>query len=147
MTRPSTLDHGIYVPVRRRKLVGPLIEGTSAAVQTDPFAGQPPVLKWADYGITAVRYDSLGRIEELEVREDTAGDLQHAQRWRRHHVINDSKKAKTFVTLIEVSPDHYKKGLPVNIVRVEGDKFIRTDTDPIGEDHLEGLPHLPPLEW
>ena len=143
----SSLDHGIYVPVRNRKLAAPLIEGAGPSLVEDPFAEPTVVIKWADFGITAVRYDGLGRIEELELRQDDAGTLQHAQRWRRHHIINDSKKGKTFVTLIEVSPDRFKKGLPVHIVTVEGDKYIRTDTDPVPEDHLEGPPHLSPLEW
>ena len=99
--------------------------------------------KWADYGISKVRYnDERTHIVKVKVHEDKGDAIGTAQEWARNQVVSAVEGGKTFVTMLKGSDDKWKKGEDVHIITVKGVKYIRTDQNPKGADNLENLPEF-----
>ena len=130
-------------------MVGPLLaDGNTRPLDRMTMDGEKQVVKWADFGITRVRYDEARtRIVELEVRQEEGPIFGHAQRWQRHHLIGDIGKSLSLVTLAEVQESHFKKGQMVHLVTVDSEVYVRVDEEPVPADNLGKLPRLPVLTW
>jgi hypothetical protein len=97
--------------------------------------------KWADYCISAVRYNSTGNhIEKVQVCEDYGKTLGNFEEWLRSNVISSLANNKTFVTLLMNEGGSYSRGVDVHEVDVNGTKYIRTDKDQTTQDNLGNLP-------
>ena len=97
----------------------------------------------ADYGITGVKYNSIGKyIEWVKVGKFTGSSFGIRENWLRTKVISESEEGKTFITVLKQG-DRLKKGLEVNIVTVDGKKYIRTDNDSKNSDNLKDIPEFP----
>ena len=97
--------------------------------------------KWADYGISKVRYDSEGKhIDCVMVRQDLGEKLGAASEWYRASVISKLEEGTSFITILERSDDRWKKGKKVHIIEVNQKKYIRTDTNKTEADNLGELP-------
>lgn len=60
--------------------------------------------KWADYGISKVRYDQQGtHILKVEVREDKGDSFGSAVEWLRTRVVSAVERGETFVTILKNS--------------------------------------------
>jgi hypothetical protein len=98
--------------------------------------------KWADYLISAVRYNAAGtHIEKVRVHVDNADSVGPASEWTRSKVIAQLEAGYSFVTILK-SNGKWQKGATVRIVVIHGEKFIRTDADQTKEDNLGGLPRF-----
>ena len=96
----------------------------------------------ADYGITGVKYDSIGKyIEWVKVGTFTGSSFGIRENWLRTKVISESENGKTFITVLKQG-DRLKKGLDVSIVTVDGKKYIRTDNDSKTSDNLGDIPEF-----
>lgn len=96
----------------------------------------------ADYGITGVKYDSIGKyIEWFKVGKFNGSSFGMRENWLRTKVISEFEDGKTFITVLKHG-DRLKKGLEINIVTVNGKKYIRTDNDNKDSDHLDDLPEF-----
>ena len=82
--------------------------------------------KWADYGISAVRYDE----------DDTIGAAEDRS---RENVLSKMDDGKTFVTILKGEDGNWRKGNDVHIVPVDGRRFLRTDANERDQDNLENL--------
>ena len=99
--------------------------------------------KWANYGISAVRYDSQHtHIEKIKVHEDKGDSIGDAKEWSREQVVSAIGLGITFVTILKISDVNWKKGQDVNIVTVNAVKYIRTDKNQEASDNLENLPEF-----
>jgi len=99
--------------------------------------------KWADYGISKVRYDEeRTHIVKVKVREDRGDKLGPAEEWARKQVVSAIEGGTTFVTILEGSDGKWKKGQEVHIITVKGVKYIRTDQNAEASDNLENLPEF-----
>ena len=98
--------------------------------------------KRADFGITRVRYDEDGLIDELEVRPFDGELLQDPQLWIQVQLVGDMKKGLTFATLEHVEGLTYRSRDEVQLVIVEGEEYVRTDRRENGTDDLADLPRL-----
>jgi hypothetical protein len=97
--------------------------------------------KWADYGISAVRYDEDDqRIERVKVHKDNGDTIGSGEDWSRKDVLSKMDDDKTFVTILKGDDDRWKKGEDVHIVRVDEQRFLRTDANKRDQDNLENLP-------
>ncbi|OEC86228.1 MULTISPECIES: DUF3892 domain-containing protein [Methanobacterium] len=97
----------------------------------------------ADYGITGVKYDSIGKhIEWVKVGEFTGSSFGIRENWLRTKVISEFEKGKTFITVLKHG-DRLKKGLDISIVTVNGKKYIRTDNNDKNSDNLKDIPEFP----
>jgi hypothetical protein len=99
--------------------------------------------KWADYVISAVRYDSahvhIDRIRAHADRGDTIGI--HVDN-SRAYVVSAIKKGKTFATILKAGDGTWDVGQPVHIVVVNGVDYIKTVENDEACDNLENLPEF-----
>jgi hypothetical protein len=99
--------------------------------------------KWADYGISHVRYDNeRTHIVKVKVREDKGETLSEAKEWTRDQVVSAIERGKTFVTILKGSNDKWRRGQDVHVITVDGVKYIRTDQNKEASDNLENLPEF-----
>lgn len=99
--------------------------------------------KWADYGISAVRYDSDDEyIEKVKVHKDEDKAMGKGETWTRSDVLSEIDDGKTFVTIVETDAVEWKKGEDVHIITVNNRRFLRTDANKRSKDNLENLPML-----
>ena len=99
--------------------------------------------KWADYGISKVRYNGeRTHIVKVEVREDTGDTLGAATEWTRSQVVSAIDKGNSFVTILLGSDNKWRKGQDVHTVTVNGVKYLRTDRNSRAADNLENLPEF-----
>lgn len=97
--------------------------------------------KWADYGISAVRYDSDDQyIDKVKVHKDNGNTIETGETWSRKDVLSEMDDDKTFVTILKGDDDKWKKGQDVHIITVDGQRFLRTDANKRSKDNLENLP-------
>ena len=102
------------------------------------------MVKWADYCISAVRYDDdHNRITEVMISKDLGDFLDTPLQVFREQVVKSIKeKQETFVTIIQNEKAKYELGQPVHVVPLNGEEYLRTDQNDTAEDNLENLPEF-----
>lgn len=97
--------------------------------------------KWADYLVVAVRYNA-GRthVEAVKACEDK-GDSVGAETVMTRSAVVASIARYTFMTAYKEN-GKYQKGAFVEIVRVNGDPYLRTDANAKASDNLGSLPEF-----
>jgi hypothetical protein len=99
--------------------------------------------KWADYGISKVRYSSeRTHITKVQVHEDKGDTIGMAVEWSRNQVVSAIEHGKTFVTILEGADGKWQKGQDIHIITVDKVKYIRTDQNRRASDDLENLPEF-----
>lgn len=100
--------------------------------------------KWADFIITAVKYNGdRTHISEVKRSRDTGESLNDEQIRTRGQIVNGiEKKGFTYVTAFKKSNGDYTKGARVEIVTVNEKKYLRTDKNKTARDNLENLPEF-----
>jgi hypothetical protein len=99
--------------------------------------------KWADYGISAVRYNQEeSHIVKVKVHDDNGDSFGSPREWTRNEVVSSLERGKSFVTILRGNNDKWKRGQDVHIVTVNGIKYIRTDKNYRASDNLENLPEF-----
>lgn len=97
--------------------------------------------KWADYLISAVRYnDKHTHINQVKVHEDKGETVGSSTDWLRQSVINYIKKGYTFCTIVMGSDNKWQKGQKVIVVNIRGVEYIKTVDNGKESDNLENLP-------
>ena len=100
--------------------------------------------KWADYGISAVRFNAEGtHIDSVKVHVDYGdGVFGAGEEWARTKVVSAiDDDEKTFVTILK-KDGNWSKGQEVHTITVNGVKYIRTDKDKTAKDNLDNLPEF-----
>ena len=96
--------------------------------------------KWADFVITAVRFDSArSHITHLEVRTDNGVTLGQPSTLTKAEVVSAIATGAKFVTAV---PNRWRLGAEVDIVAVKGERFLRTDRNATTKDNLDNLPEF-----
>jgi hypothetical protein len=99
-------------------------------------------MKWADYAITAVRYNQQQtHIEQLQVREVMDSYLGSPNIKTRSEVIASIKRQFTYVTALK-KLDKWEKGEDVRIITVSNVEYLRTDNNSRESDNLGELPEF-----
>lgn len=99
--------------------------------------------KWADYGISACRYNSEHtHIDKVKVHSDNGENFGSAIEYSRLEVISSIKAGKTFVTILKNNESTWKKGQPVIIVKINSKEYIKTVENNKEVDNLENLPEF-----
>ncbi len=100
------------------------------------------MVKWADFLISGVRYDSdHSFIKELRSHEDNENSMGSSFIEQKHQVISKIKSSKTYVTIYK-KDGKWNKGEDVRVIKVNGKEFIRTDGNSIEADNLGHLPEF-----
>ncbi|CAI3960654.1 unnamed protein product [Commensalibacter communis] len=99
--------------------------------------------KWADFVITAVRYDeNQEHIIKVKRRLDNGETLEKEEERTRSQVVNAiENKGYTYVTSYKKNGEWYK-GKNVSIIKVDGKKYLRTDSNKTTQDNLGELPEF-----
>lgn len=99
--------------------------------------------KWADYGISAVKFNNGGtHIDGVRVHKDKGNAMGDAEVWSREQVILALENNYTFITILNYDKGIWDEGQEVSIVHVNGNKYIRTDKNKTPSDNLDNLPKL-----
>lgn len=99
--------------------------------------------KWADYCISAVRYDAAHtHIVKVRVHVDSGESIGAATEETRSTVVSLIERGRTFVTIVLSSDGKWRKGEDVHIVTVNGVKYLRTDANSRAADNLGNLPEF-----
>jgi hypothetical protein len=99
--------------------------------------------KWADYCISAVRYNSEHtHIVKVKVHVDSGDQIGSPTEWPRSEVVFAIENRKTFVTITRSSDGKWSKGEDVRIITVGGVKYLRTDANSKASDNLGNLPEF-----
>jgi hypothetical protein len=99
--------------------------------------------KWADYVITAVRYDHHARSGEgsrvaaVEVHMDLGGRLGYAEIWTRQQVLEAvHQDHETFVTAFQGVDGAWMRGAHLQVMRICGLDYLRVDRSEVSADNL-----------
>lgn len=97
--------------------------------------------KWADYLISAVRFNNAGtHIERVRTHVDNGDTVGPAVEMERTTVVNRIEAGDTFETIYTGDDGKWKRGRRVKIVVINGIKYIKTYDDSTTRDNLDDLP-------
>ena len=99
--------------------------------------------KWADYGISAVRFNGAHtHIDRVRAYPDSGDDFGTRVEHPRADIVAALKKGITYVTIFKGSDDKWNKGQPVYIVKINGVEYIKTVDNGKAVDNLDDLPEF-----
>ena len=99
--------------------------------------------KWADYLISAVKYnDKHTHIDQVKAHEDTGGSVGEAKIYSRQSVIDAIDNGTTFTTIFKNKEGKWTKGQKVFVIIINRNKYIKTVENQKEEDNLENLPEF-----
>lgn len=99
--------------------------------------------KWADFLISAVRYNAAGtHIDRVRRHADNGDSVGAASDVARSSVVSAIDNGTTYVTIFKNPNDTTKwvRGAEVRVVLIDQEKYIRTDADKTKRDNLGDLP-------
>lgn len=98
--------------------------------------------KWADYCISAVRFNAgHTHIDRVRAHPDNGDTMGSATDYERAAVVKAIKDGVTFVTIFW-NDGKWRKGQPVFIVRINGVEYIKTVDNGKAQDNLDNLPEF-----
>jgi len=92
--------------------------------------------KWADYLISAVRYNGNHKITKVLQHEDKDGTVGEGIEVKRAEVASNIKNGKTYMTIYSGQKNTWKMGKKVNAFKVGGDYCIRVDNNKADIDNF-----------
>jgi len=99
--------------------------------------------KWADYGISAVRYNvAHTHIDRVRAHPDNGDSIGAPSEYLRADIIAAIRKGTSFVTILKGADGKWMKGQPVYIIKVNGVEYIKTVDNGKAADNLENLPEF-----
>lgn len=98
-------------------------------------------MKWADFCITRVKYRrDRAAIVEVEARADLGESLGAAHRFSRQAVVEALLLKRTSWVTAPIRDGKYVLGADVDVVKIHGEYFLRTDRNASKSDNLGQLP-------
>lgn len=98
--------------------------------------------KWADYCISAVRYNARHtHIDRVRAHQDSGDAVGVAAEYEGATIVKAIKDGVTFVTIYR-DGDKWKKGQRIYILKVNGIEYIKTVDNGKEQDNLENLPEF-----
>lgn len=99
--------------------------------------------KWADYLISAVRYNAdHTHITYVRAHEDSGESVGEGKTYTRQTIVNAINKGTTFFTIYKNSDGKWSKGQKVYVIKVNGVSYLKTIDNGKEEDNLENLPEF-----
>jgi hypothetical protein len=104
---------------------------------------QNSAAKWADYCISAVRYNAAHtHIDRVRAAPDHGTGLGAIAEYDRVTVVQAIKNGTTFVTVFRTADGDWRKGQPVYVIKVHGIEYIKTANNGQAVDNLDNLPEF-----
>jgi len=94
--------------------------------------------KWADYLISAVRYEELFNkktISHCKVHPDNGNSVGAGRTWSKWEILDAISNGFTFFTIYKGNNGKWKKGVKAFITRFE-EEYITTEHSNNGGDNL-----------
>jgi hypothetical protein len=99
--------------------------------------------KWANYGISAVKFNSQRTLVEKVVAQlDLETIFGTPTEFTRGEIIAAVKKKYSFVTIFTREDGKWKKGHSVRLALIKGREYLKTTDDPEEADTLDKLPEF-----
>ena len=99
--------------------------------------------KWADYGISAVRFNAAHtHIDRVQACQDNGETIGAPAEYLRADIVAAIKKGTTFVTIFRSDEGKWQKGQSVFIIKVNGIEYIKTVDNGKAVDNLDNLPEF-----
>lgn len=99
--------------------------------------------KWADYGISAVHFNSAHtHIDRVRAHPDKGETIGAAVEFTRANIVAEIKKGVTYVTIFKGDDDKWKKGQTIYIIKINGTEYIKTVDNGKEVDNLDNLPEF-----
>jgi len=99
--------------------------------------------KWADFGISAVKYNAdHTHIVKVRAHPDNGDTLGTPIEVTRQDVVTNIKAKITYVTITTGADGKWSKGQPVYVITVNGQEYIKTVDNGKECDNLENLPEF-----
>jgi len=97
--------------------------------------------KWANYGISAVRFDPQHtKVEKVIAQLDLEEIFGTPSEYARHEIVAALKRNFSFVTIFTREDGKWKKGQLLRIANINGAEYLKTADDGRAVDNLENLP-------
>ena len=94
--------------------------------------------KWADYCISAVRYDeNYLHAAKLRVHADKGSSLGKEETWSRDKIIAKMDEGSNFTVVRNGHNGDWEKGPDIKIITVDEKRFLRTDEEIKKADYIE----------
>lgn len=99
--------------------------------------------KWADFLISGVKYnDPKTHIIAVKVHKDLVDKISNPpEHFSRQQVVQDIESGKSYMTIFK-GANGWQKGQLVEVIVVNGQKFIKTIRDNTPRDNLGSLPEF-----
>ena len=91
--------------------------------------------KWADYLISEVKYGENHLIEQAKTHTENENGISAGTLSDRSQISHNIKNGKTYKTIFR-SLKGWKEGDSVQVNRIHGNAFIRTDKNKTEQDFL-----------
>ena len=99
--------------------------------------------KWADYGISAVRFNTAHtHIERVRAHPDNNDTIGTPIEYDRVAIVAAIKRGVTFVTIFKGGNDKWNKGQAIYIIKVNGVEYLKTVDNGKAVDNLDKLPEF-----
>lgn len=97
--------------------------------------------KWADYLVTAVRYNAGNtHIDAVQLRQDRGDSAGPPVAFGRACAVSLLRVGASLCTVTTNKDGTLARGAPVGIVTVEGTHYLKTERDRTKADNLGRLP-------
>ena len=96
---------------------------------------------WADYLISAVKYDSCRRILEIKQHKDTGGAIGEGEIIDRETLVENLQNGLKCATIFS-SDSKWRRGDPVHMIKSREGILVRTDKNKVAMDNLKFLTEL-----
>jgi len=97
--------------------------------------------KWANYGISAVRFvPGHPLVDKVIAQLDLEEIFGTPSEFSRQEIIAAIKRNYTFITIFTRDDGKWKKGHILRLVEINGTEYLKIEDDGAAADNLENLP-------
>ncbi len=99
--------------------------------------------KWADYLISGVKTNpDQKHIDFIECHSDFGCVVCENIILSRIDLIANMKKGCTYATVFRTAMGKWRKGQQINLINVNGEEFLRTDSKNTASDNFDDVPEF-----
>ena len=104
------------------------------------------MVKWADFVISQVCYDSNHLISRATRHKDSDKGIDEGKIIDRLTIASDIKNGLVYITVYS-GISSWKRGHKIHVFRINGQPYIRIDDNKVKFDNLGDLPEVTPLVY
>lgn len=97
--------------------------------------------QWAEYLVSQASYDKNRKLQKIKQHKDTGEIVDDGQIVERDTLIENLKNGAKYMTIFSTKST-WKLGDKINLVKVDGEYYIRTDTNKTNFDNLKFVSEL-----